>query len=202
MKKGVPASVISARENIFDMLKKTELIMAKKGKSEAMEEIRKEVLRIADKYELEAASLSSLLPGALETIKTLRKMGLKIGVCTVNGEHSAKQILERFRIAEFFDTLISRNKVKKVKPDPEHCNAALEDLRVGAEETVIVGDSVADMQAAQQIKARAVGLPTGISSREQLVSQGANYIITSITDLPVLIENLNNGLDDFSKSVL
>jgi phosphoglycolate phosphatase-like HAD superfamily hydrolase len=120
-------------------------------------------------------------------------MGLKIAVCTINGENSAKQILERFKIAEFFDALISRNNVINVKPDPEHCSAALQALDVAAEETVIVGDSVADMQAAHEIKATAIGLPTGTSSQKQLINQGANYIITSITDLPVLIERLNKS---------
>ncbi|MCW4010676.1 MAG: HAD family hydrolase [Candidatus Bathyarchaeota archaeon] len=193
MKMGVPASVISAKETIFDMLKKTELVMVKNGKPAAMEEIRKEVMQIAEKHELEAASLTSLLPGAVETLKTLRKKGLKIAVCTINGENATKKILERFRIAEFFDALISRNKVTKVKPDPEHCVAALEALGVTADETVVVGDSIEDMQAAKEIKAIGVGLTTGMSTQKQLVAQGANYVITSITDLPILIESLNKA---------
>jgi phosphoglycolate phosphatase-like HAD superfamily hydrolase len=46
------------------------------------------------------------------------------------------------------------------------------------------------MQSAKELKAIAVGLPTGVSSIEQLMSYGANYIITSITDLPILIEKI------------
>jgi phosphoglycolate phosphatase-like HAD superfamily hydrolase len=56
---------------------------------------------------------------------------------------------------------------------------------------VVVGDSSTDMQSAKELKAIAVGLPTGVSTIEQLMSNGANYVITSITDLPILIEKIN-----------
>jgi phosphoglycolate phosphatase-like HAD superfamily hydrolase len=49
------------------------------------------------------------------------------------------------------------------------------------------------MQSARALKAMAVGLPTGVATMEQLKGLGANYIITSITDLPVLVEKLNKG---------
>jgi phosphoglycolate phosphatase-like HAD superfamily hydrolase len=69
----------------------------------------------------------------------------------------------------------------------------LKALSVAPEESVVVGDSSVDMQCARDLRAIAVGLPTGISTVQQLTSQGANYIITSITDLPVLIEKLNKA---------
>jgi len=50
-----------------------------------------------------------------------------------------------------------------------------------------------DMQSAIALKAIAVGLPTGVSTTEQLMSSGANYLITSITDLPLLIEKINKS---------
>ncbi len=193
MKMGVPASVISVKENIFDMLKKTELLMGNAGKTAAMEEIRREALNIAEKYELEAAERTSLIPGAVDTLKALRKMGLKIALCTINSENSTEHILKRFKLTQYFDAVIPRNQVANFKPNPEHCNAALKVLGVSGAETAVVGDSTTDVQAAEERKATAVGLPTGVSTQKQLVDQGANYIITSITDLPILIERINKA---------
>jgi HAD superfamily hydrolase (TIGR01509 family) len=189
---GVPASLITVKENIFEMLKKTELSMKNAGKTpEAIEEIRGEAMHIAEKYELEAATQTSLLPGAIDALKDLRKMGLKIALCTINSAISTEHIVKRFKLSEYFDAIVPRNQVKKFKPDPEHCKVALSMMGVTAAETVVVGDSVTDMEAASEIKATAIGLPTGVSTQEQLVNQGANYIITSITDLPILIERIN-----------
>jgi HAD superfamily hydrolase (TIGR01509 family) len=194
VKRGVPASVLSLKENIFEMLKKTEIFVRNSGKSaEAVEQIRSEAFGIAEKYELEAAMSTGLLSGAVETLKALKRMGLKIGLCTINSEKSASYILQRFKIAEFFDVVVTRNMVNQVKPHPEHLQVVLKALGVAPEESVVVGDSSADMQCARELRAIAVGLPTGISTVQQLTSQGANYIITSITDLPVLIEKLNKA---------
>jgi phosphoglycolate phosphatase len=192
MNMGVPGSVVSVSDNIFEMLKKTELFMANAGKREVViEKTRKEALLIAEKYELEAAARTSMLPGAIETLKELRKMDLKTALCTINSSNSTEHILKRFKISPYFDTVIPRNHVAKYKPNPEHCNLALKALGVSAEETLIVGDSITDIQAAKEIKAVSVGLSTGVSTPDQLIKAGANYLMTSITDLPTLIEGIN-----------
>jgi len=194
IKRGVPASVLSVKESIFEMLKKAELRMKNADKPAALrKEIRKEAMLIAEKYETEAAERTSLLPGAVETLKALKKMGLKIGLWTINSEKSTRHILGRFKLTEYFDAIVPRDHVSQVKPNPEHCEVTLNALSVSAAETVVVGDSISDMQGAKDLKAVAVGLPTGVSTQEQLTGHGANYIITSIVDLPVLVDRINKA---------
>jgi HAD superfamily hydrolase (TIGR01509 family) len=189
---GVPASVLSVNESIFEMLKKTAIFMKNSGKSaEAMDEISNEALAMAEKYELEAAVSTDLLPGAYETLKALKQMNLKIGLFTLNSDKAANYILQRFKLSEFFGVTVPRNKVNFVKPNPEHLEMALKVLGVAPEETVVVGDGNVDMESAKELKAVAVGLPAFASKTDQLMRHGANYIITSITDLPVLIEKIN-----------
>ncbi len=207
LKMGVPASLLSVSESVFEMLKKTDIFFKNSGKrAKALEGIRSEALAIAEKFELEAARDTSLLPGVLETLKTLKRMGLKMGLFTINSERSTDFILKRFKLASFFDATVPRNRVDYVKPHPEHLGTALKALNVAAENTAVVGDSIVDMRSAKELKAIAVGLPTGISTTDQLVSNGANYIITSITDLPVLIEKVNktqtNPQKDASEKLL
>jgi pyrophosphatase PpaX len=192
VKRGVPASALSVKESIFEMLRKTEIFARNAGKPpKFLEEVRGEALAMAEKYELEAAGCTSLMPGAVETLKALRQMSLKIGLCSINSEKSVNYILKRFGIADFFDVTVPRNKVTHFKPHPEHVETALKALGASSKDTMVVGDSITDMQSAKELKAIAVGLPTGVSTLEQLMSNGANYIITSITDLPPLIEKIN-----------
>ena len=189
---GLPASILSLNETIFEMLKKSKIFLKNNGKSEkTFTEIQSKALAIAEKYELEAAKTTSLFPGVLETLKTLKKMRLRLGLCTINSEKSVRYILKRFEINDFFEAITPRNKVKNVKPNIEHLKATMKALGIIPEETVIVGDSWVDMQCARDLKAIAVGLPTGISSPKKLIASGANYFITSITDLPTLITYLN-----------
>jgi HAD superfamily hydrolase (TIGR01509 family) len=189
---GVSASVLSVNENIFDMLKKTMIYMKNTGKSDAdIDETRNEALAIAEKYELEAAANTDLMSGAYETLKALKQMDLKIGLFTLNSDKAANYILQRFKIGDFFGVTVPRNKVNFVKPNPEHLEMALKILGVAPEETLVVGDSGVDMESAKELRAVAVGLPSDKSKTDQLMKNGANYIITSITDLPVLVEKIN-----------
>lgn len=191
---GIPGSVVDVNENIFEMLKKTEIYVKNKSKTkEAFNEVLTQTLNITEKYETEAAASTSLLPGAIETLKELKKMNLKMGLCTTSGEKAARYIVQRFKIEDFFGVIVSRDKVKYVKPHTEQCELALKTLGANPKNTVIVGDSVVDMQCSKEFEAIAVGLPTGVSTTEQLSSNGANYIITALTDLPILIKKIKNN---------
>ena len=118
-------------------------------------------------------------------------MKLKIGLCTTSSEKAALYILQCFKIEEFFKVIVARDKVKYVKPSTEQFELALKTLGAKPQAVLIVGDSVVDMQSAKELKAVAVGYPTGISTLEQLKNSGANFIITSLTDLPRLIKEVN-----------
>src|SRR4030042_4850650 len=116
MKLGVPSSVLSLKENIFEMLRKTEIFLKNTGKStEGIEDVHHKAFAIAERYELEAAVSTELSSGAIEALKTLKQMGLKMGICTTNSEKSVKYILNRFRISEFFDVVVTSNTVNHVK---------------------------------------------------------------------------------------
>jgi HAD superfamily hydrolase (TIGR01549 family) len=194
MRTGVPASVLNVNENIFEMLNKTEIYIKNKSKSkEAFNEVRTQALNIAEKYETEAASSTSLLPGAVETLQELEQMKIKVGICTTSGEKAVKYILQRFKINKYFNTVISRDKVKYVKPNTEQYELSLKIMNTKPQNTIIVGDSIVDMQSSKETKAISIGLTTGISTKEQLSKNGANYIITALTDLPILIKKINNN---------
>jgi len=191
---GVPTSVLLMNESIFDMLNKTEVFLKNSGKSvRAIQRVRGEALSIAERHELEAAKTTSLLPGVQETLRALKEMHLKIGLCTVNSEKSTRYILKRFGIAGFFDAVIPRNRVRHVKPSGEHLEAVLKALKVSPKEALVVGDATRDMECSRELKAMAVGLSTEVSRDTELMNAGANYLITSIADLPSLIKSVKNA---------
>jgi phosphoglycolate phosphatase len=189
---GLPASILATNESIFDMLNKAEIFLKNNGKSaRTVDKVRNEASAIAEKFELEAAKTTGLLSGVVETLQALKKMGLKIGLCTINSEKSTSYILKRFSISKFFDVVTPRNKVRYVKPNTEHLEATLKALRVSPKEAILVGDGTRDMHCARELNVIAVGLPTGISSEKELTDSGANYFITSICDLPTLVQAIN-----------
>ena len=194
---GFPSSLFSMKETAFDMLVKVETHMKTAGiKKQKFAEIKKVVHSIVESFEVKAAQSTEMFPAIPKTLKTLRKMNLKIALCTISSEKAAKRIIDRFGLEAFFDAVIMREHVPAVKPDPIHLEAVLEALKVGAQEVVLVGDSAKDIICARRLKVLAVGVTTGLSSMDVLVHAGAHYIISSVTELPCLIMQLSKQLNE------
>lgn len=188
---GIPPSLLSPKETIFENLKKAEIFIQNSHSSCSLNEMRTGVLAIVDKYELEAARHTILLPGVKETLTSLKRMNLRIGLFTLSGDKSVNYLFKRFKLESFFSVIVPRNKVNYVKPNPEHLKTALKILNVTPEETIVIGDSITDITTAKDLTSIAIGLTTGISTREQLVKHGATQIIASIMDLVPLIDTIN-----------
>lgn len=178
-------------ESVFEMLEKVEILVQNQHSNKQFSELKKDALAIMEKYEAEGAKTTELLPGALETLQALKKMKLKLGLFTINGQRTTNQILSTFRLKPFFKTVVTRDSVPKVKPNPVHLQTVLKKLKVKPEETMVVGDSKLDMMTARELKVYAVGTSTGIASPDELTNAGADCLITSPTDLIPLIEKLN-----------
>jgi phosphoglycolate phosphatase len=191
---GLPQCLFSLNESIFEMLEKAEISMRNNGESEnKIKKLRKKAFQIAEKLELEAAHITNLLPGVTEILKTLRNMKLKMGISTINSRKCTSYVLERFGISHFFDAVVTRDDVPEVKPNPVHVEIALKTLNVKASEALMVGDWIGDIKAAGELGLITVGFPTGFATAKQLIDAGANYIITSLIDLPTLIQQINKN---------
>jgi phosphoglycolate phosphatase len=189
---GFPQSVFSINESVFEMLKKTEIYMQNhKVDNKDFLKLRKDVLSIMEKYEMESAKSTQLVPGILETLQALKKMKLKLGLFTVNSQKATEHILSTFRLKPYFTTVVTRDSVSFVKPNPIHLETVLRFLKAKPEETIVVGDSIMDMKSAQELDVFAVGTSTGFAAPEQLTQAGANCLISSPLDLIELVEKLD-----------
>jgi pyrophosphatase PpaX len=191
IKEGFPASIFSLHESIFDMLQKAQLYMKNNGKQAEIAKTREVIFKLAERHELEAARTTELLPGASETLKLLKKMKLKLGLFTINCTTATDYMLKHLQLARFFKAVATRDCVQTVKPAPEHLAIVLKRLNAKPEETLVVGDGISDMKSAQELKAIGIGIPMGVATSEALTRAGATCLITSLTDLPTLVNQLN-----------
>lgn len=187
----IPRELFSMRETAFDMLIKAKKHLKTKPTCEAaFPDIKRKVQSIVEKHELMSAKVTKMFPGIPETLKSLKDMNLKLALCTISGKKATQLILERFNLEHIFDVVITRDQVSEVKPHPEHLEAVLEALNVLPQNSVIVGDSVKDVVCASRVNVISVGVTTGLSTKEDLVSCGANYIASSANDVTKLIQTI------------
>ncbi|MFX1486976.1 MAG: HAD family hydrolase, partial [Promethearchaeota archaeon] len=142
-----------------------------------------------EKYELEGAKTTSLIPGAKKTLEELKRRGYRLGVFTLNRDSIARYVLEKTRIRTFFDVVVTRDDVSEPKPSVEHLAKAIELLGISTEKTIVVGDHPIDFQAANSIGVTTIGVETSSRTAEELRKGGADHVIKGVSELIDFIDS-------------
>jgi len=112
------------------------------------------------------------LPGAVGLLALLKKEKVKFAIATSGRLAGARPSLKALGIGANVP-VITRDQVQHAKPDPDLFLAAADRLGVSIHNSIVVGDSVWDLLAAQRARALGVGLASGGYGREELERAGA-----------------------------
>ncbi len=122
------------------------------------------------------------LPGARELLSYLSERGVPYAIATSGRFQTARVNLEMLAIAPEVP-IVTRDQVRYAKPDPDLFLVAAERLGIPISASVVVGDSVWDLLAAQRARALGVGLLSGGYGEEELVRAGAYRVYDDPADL-------------------
>jgi len=117
-------------------------------------DLKKEYLKLIIKN----ISESKLLSNAIEVLNKIKKKGLKVGLITNNFTSFVEKVLEHHKIKNKFDAIITADDVEKPKPNAEGIFKLCKKLNLRPDETILVGDSVYDVQAGQAAGCFVIGL--------------------------------------------
>jgi HAD superfamily hydrolase (TIGR01509 family) len=122
------------------------------------------------------------LPGAAELLAALTEHAVPWAIATSGAERYAVLALELLGLPS--DTpLVTRDRVRYAKPDPDLFLTAAEQIGVQIGDSVVVGDSVWDLLAARRARALGIGLLSGGYGREELLYSGAYRVYDDPSDL-------------------
>ena len=165
------------------------------------------------------ADYCDMIPGAVDAVNEMRKMGMKIGSCT----GYTPDIMEACRAAAkgagyVPDAVFCAGDTPKGRPGPALLLANMIELDVYPPEGVVkIGDTVADIEEGLNagtwtIGVAARGNEVGLSHEafenmpvdelkplidtayKKLTGAGAHYVVDSLADVPVVIEDINARL--------
>ena len=129
------------------------------------------------------------LPGAAELLAYLSQAGVPWAVATSGWLESARPLLQMLGVTAEAP-VVTRDQVEHAKPDPDLFLAAAERLKVAAEDSVVVGDSVWDLLAARRARALGVGLLSGGYGQDELERGGAYRVYQDPADLSRHLDEL------------
>jgi HAD superfamily hydrolase (TIGR01509 family) len=122
------------------------------------------------------------LPGAKDLLKFLTKAGVPWAIATSGRIGFARPSLDALGVPSSVP-VITRDQVERAKPDPDLFLAAAEKLGVDIGASIVVGDSVWDLLAAQRARALGVGLLSGGYGQDELERAGAYRVYQDPSDL-------------------
>lgn len=130
-----------------------------------------------------AAGAIRPLPGAPELLAYLSAEGIPWAIATSGRMETAAPNIAALGVDPDKVPVITRDQVRYAKPDPDLFIAAAERLGVDIEHSLVIGDSIWDMLAAQRARSLGVGLLSGGYGREELERSGAFRVYDDPADL-------------------
>jgi pyrophosphatase PpaX len=139
--------------------------------------------KFLSRYELDSARNSKLFPETVSTLEELRKLGIKMGLVTNTSMKAVNTVFKLHGLKSYFDIVVTREMVKKLKPDPEGILLAVEKL--GAKSFFMVGDLVHDVSAAKG--AKGISILVKRDPEEKMDFQ-ADRVVKSLSEIPKIIQ--------------
>jgi phosphoglycolate phosphatase len=130
-----------------------------------------------------------LFPGIRALIEALAAPEVFLGVATGKNLRGLEHTLEVHGLRERFHTLQTADLCRS-KPDPEMVQKAMAETGMGADATVVIGDTSFDMEMARSAGATAIGVAWGYHETAELTRAGAHAIIHHPAELLVELRRL------------
>ncbi len=122
--------------NIIDEVKKYD----KKNNTNLAEELWKMVEKF-ERLGMESITIDQDIYPMLEFLK---EKGISTSILTNNSKKPTIEVLERYNITNYFDIVLAREDIEKMKPDKEGLITIINKLSLNPDDVLFIGDSWVD----------------------------------------------------------
>jgi len=135
-------------------------------------------------------------PKAAELIVETDRRGARVVLATSSGENDIPRLRDAIGADDSaVDHVVSKGDVSESKPAPDIFSSAVDHLSLETSRTIVIGDTVWDIEAADKLGIECVCVLTGGATREQLEEAGAAAVYEEVGEL---LEKLDESpLGDF-----
>jgi len=138
-------------------------------------------------YEINKTNKTAPYRGAIETIKKLSEMGLKMAIVSNKYQKAVEEICEPL-FGDYIHIMIGEQPGIQKKPSKDMVMLAIEKLHSKIENTIYVGDSDIDVQTARNSNIPCIGACWGFRGEKLLKEYGANFLAKDFRDIITIIQ--------------
>lgn len=146
-------------------------------------QVREEIGCIYDRYDEDALTRWALRPNVTDFLNVIKAIGIQTALVSNVGRKTLTKALPKLGLAEFFDIALSRNDVLNLKPHPDGLNLAIQRLGISKDNSIFLGDSLDDVNAARNAGIRVMIITDGENVREDILAAKPDQVIQGYDEL-------------------
>ena len=136
-------------------------------------------------FDTVGAPAIELFPGVRETLAELSRRGIPMAIASSRGQRSLEMLVRKLEIDSFIppERCFGLEKAARPKPAPDLMYVILGSLGVRPEETLVVGDTVFDIEMGRNAGCHTCAVSYGTQSADILAGACPDYIIDDLRKL-------------------
>jgi phosphoglycolate phosphatase len=132
--------------------------------------------------------------GAIDTLRQLHRRGdILIGIATGKSQRGVRHIIDQFGLEGIFATIQTSDDAPS-KPHPEMILKAMREVGVDGADTVMIGDTVFDVEMAHAAGVRPIAVSWGFQPRVALAAAKPYAIVDDFHELDEMLAALWQGV--------
>ena len=193
-------AVTPSQVNVVRGMDKREAISKLLQYHEEVEEINKDKIDVLfgdfkQSLNKHLESISKEIPGTTEVFKKLRDRGIKIGLGSGFPQDVVSKIVQNLNWSDLADFVSSAEKEGNGRPNPSLIKSAMAAFEItDAKHVVKVGDTKLDVLEGKNAGCWTVAVLTGTQGADTLKEVSPDFVVSSVIDLPNVIEEIEGRL--------
>jgi phosphoglycolate phosphatase len=186
-----PVSAEAACQTIGLSLPDTFAALVGEGHAERSGEFAHLFVQQAGAVMTDGTVLFGTVPAVIES---LQGSGIGLGIVSTKFRYRIEEILMRESLGDAFDVIVGGEDVTAHKPDPEGLLTAIVRLGSTPAETLYVGDSIVDAEAARHAQMPFAAVLSGTTPEQAFAGQPMVGMLESLSELPALVDHRCNTI--------
>jgi pyrophosphatase PpaX len=132
--------------------------------------------------------MADLYPGIKDLLAHLKQNNVLLSIYTGKGRKTAEITLIKLEIHDYFDLIITGDDVKVYKPSAEGINKFIEKFGLEKNHVLMVGDSPADIKAANSAGVKIASVLWDSYAKEKVLQLKSDFVFHSVEELKMFLE--------------
>ncbi len=143
-----------------------------------------------DYYLFKDKTPSPLFAGVVDMLNELREAGYDLAIATGKSRRGLEKGLDETKLQDYFPITRCADETRS-KPDPQMLSEILTDYNTHPTNALMIGDSVYDLQMANNAKMASLAVTYGVHDLQRLMQQKPVDYVTSASHISKKIKDLN-----------